>query len=191
MNKISIFKKPAIIKLWLGRAVPVYVFLVLSFIIIKFGLTAYLKHKYPPLIKEDTIFGVRVPFAKRVYKDRWLVTYDKWSPYFYVTVIGIAGIWMFVLLGSTSEVARDLSMSALEKSDKEEAADDLSRAIYNLKIAASFSLDENLIDDINKKIEQLKSSLSSKSAVLNKTFTGQKHADSGKTVLKQTSDNAD
>jgi hypothetical protein len=191
MNKISIFKKPAIIKLWLGRAVPVYVFLVLSFIIIKFGLTAYLKHKYPPLIKEDTIFGVRVPFAKRVYKDRWLVTYDKWSPYFYVTVIGIAGIWMFVLLGSTSEVARDLSMSALEKSDKEEAADDLSRAIYNLKIAASFSLDENLIDDINKKIEQLKSSLSSKSAVLNKTFTGQKQADSGKTVVKQTSDNAD
>jgi hypothetical protein len=183
---MNVFKRTAIIKLWLKRAIPVYLFLIVSFITIKYGLTSYLKHKYPPLIKEDTILGVRLPFANRVlHRDRWLVAYGEWSPYFYLVATGIACIWMFVLLKSTSEIANDLSMAALEKSDKAEAANDLSQAIYNLKVAASFTIDEKLTDDINKKIDKLKSSLSSRSTILNKTVAEQKQIEPDKTVVKQ------
>ncbi len=183
---MNILKRPAIIKLFLKRAIPAYLFLIVSFIAIKYGLTSYLQHKYPSIVKDETVLGIRLPFAKRVvYRDRWLVVYDKWSPYLYVTVIGITCIWIFFLLKSTSEMANDLSMSALEKSDKAEAADDLSQAIYNLKVAASFTADEKLVDDINKKIEKLKSSLYTRTTILNKTVTEQKQAEPDKTVVKQ------
>ncbi len=184
MNIMDAVKKPALIKLWLARALPVYIFLLFSFIGIKYGLASYLQHKYPPVIKEDRIFGVRIPFAKRVYKDKWLTAYDKWSPYFYFTALGIACIWMVVLLKATAENANDLYMSALEKADKSEAENNLSQAIFNLKKASFFSIDPRVIEDINKKIERLKVSLASKSVLLDKTLQEEKQKASDKTVIK-------
>ena len=191
MNSLRILKKPAIIKLWLRRSLPVYLFVIVSFVTIKYGLTAYLKHKHPPIVKDDTVFGVRLPFAKRVYRERWLTAYDKWSPYFFLVATGIAGLWMFALLKSTSDVAHDLSMAALEKSDKAETSGDLSQAIYNLKVATSFSMDDALIDSMNQKIEKLKFSLSSRSSLLSKTLTGQDRTEPEKTVVKQATDSTD
>ena len=191
MNSLRALKKPAIIKLWLKRSLPVYVFVIVSFITIKYGLTAYLKHKYPPIVKDDTVLGIRLPFAKRVYRERWLTAYDKWSLYFFLVATGIAGLWMFALLKSTSEVAHDLSMAALEKSDKAETGGDLSQAIYNLKVATSFSMDDALIDRMNQKIEKLKFSLSSRSALLSRTLDGQAPGEPGKTVVKQAAGPAD
>lgn len=191
MNIMDAVKKPALIKLWLVRALPVYIFLLFSFIGIKYGLASYLQHKYPPVIKEDKIFGVRIPFAKRVYKDKWLAAYGTWSPYFYFTALGIACIWMVVLLKSTAENANDLYMSALEKADKSEAENNLSQAIYNLKKASFFIIDPQVIEDINKKIERLKVSLASKSVMLDKTLKEEKQTVSDKTVIKPITGNTD
>lgn len=182
---VKALKRPALAGLWLRRAVPVYVVLIVSLVAVKFGLTAYLQHKYPPVVKNDRVFGVRLPFLHKVYHDRWLVEYDKWSLYAYILVAGLAGVWMLVLLKSTAERANGLVQEALEKAENARTHNELSRSMYNLKVAASYSLDESQRQDLHQKIEHLKSRLSARPAAFPPAGGVEHLADPGKTVVRQ------
>jgi len=190
MKVFTIFKKPAIIKLWLKRAIPAYIFLIVSIIAIKYGLASYLKHKYPPIVREEKVLGI-FDVGKKIYINRWQKVYNRWSPYFYITAVAITGAWMLILLKSTSEKAEFLSISAIEKADKAESMNDLSQAIYNLKNAAAFSLDDKQVDMINQRIDALKASLSSRQTNINKAYVEQTIVSVDKTVVKQSADTMD
>ncbi len=163
-----------------------YVFLIVSLIAIKFGLTAYLKHEYPPVIKDDRVFGVRLPFLHKVYHDKWLEEYDTWSPYWYLLAAGIAGVWMLVILKSTAEMADGLVRTARDKAEQAQSQNDLSRALYNFKVAASYCLDEIQRMDINQKIEGVKSLLSAKSVSNAPAGAAERPSDPAKTMVRQT-----
>ncbi len=186
MNKIEAAKKPAIVKLWLIKSVRVYIFIIVSFIGIKYGLTFYFKHKYPPETKKS-FFGI---FSENSHSDKWLTLYDKWSTYFYLAAISAAGLWMIILIKPTLEEADYLLINALKKADDAEAGNDLSLAFYNLKIASSLSINRETLKRINERIEKIRSSLSSSISISKaKPDRRIKTVDIDNTVVKKTINN--
>ncbi|MCL5276344.1 MAG: hypothetical protein M1517_00950, partial [Deltaproteobacteria bacterium] len=77
MSMWSAVKRPAIAKLWLIRAIPVYLFVMLSFMAVRYGFKPYLQHKYPTIVKRQKFLFFDV--GKKVYRDRWLSVYNKWD----------------------------------------------------------------------------------------------------------------
>ncbi|MCL4557457.1 MAG: serine/threonine protein kinase, partial [Deltaproteobacteria bacterium] len=159
------------------------VFVMLSFMAVRYGFKPYLQHKYPTIVKRQKFLFFDV--GKKVYRDRWLSVYNKWSPYLYYGAAAVACVWMLVLLKSTVEKANDLSLSALERAEKAEAANEMSQAVYNLKVASSFTTDVRLVEDIQKKVEEMKASLTSQSTGLGKESTGRKQRGPDRTAVKR------
>lgn len=187
MNIFAIFSRPKILKLWLKKAIPVYIFLILSILAIHYELPVYLKHKYPPVVKEERLLGI-FDVGKKVYISKWHSVYNKWSTYLYLISIGITAAWMLLLLRPSIESADNIAISSIEKADKAESENDFSKAIYNLKKAAALTLNDEQVKDINKRIEMLRSSLSTGSTTINKTLVGKMQEDPNKTVVKQQTD---
>ncbi|MGB9735925.1 MAG: serine/threonine protein kinase [bacterium] len=190
MNLFRVFKKPEILKLWLKKAIPAYIFFIISILAINYVLPVYLKHKYPPIVREERLLGI-FDVGKKVYISKWRTVYNKWTPYLYLISIGITTGWMLMLIRSAIDSADNLAIIEIEKADKAESENDLSKAIYNLKKAVSLTLNEEQIKGINNRIEALKSSLSTGSTVLNKTSTVHVQIDPNKTIVKQPVDNVD
>ncbi len=183
MSRWDVVRRPAVIRLWLKRAMPVYLFVILSLLAIRYGFKPYLRHKYPTIVKKEKFLFFNV--GRRVYRGKWVRVYNTWSPFLFSGTAAIACLWMLLLLKSTVERANDLSIAALEKAEKAQAADEMSQAIYYLKVASSFTADARLREDINRKIQEMKSSLASRTTGLGRTFPARAEPGLDKTAVQQ------
>lgn len=159
MNGIKVFKRPAVTKLWLKKGIPVYLFLAAAVIAIEVLLPVYYKHKYPPVKKSEYLGGL---FEIKHKSDVWQKKYSTASFSWYLASLGIASVWMLVLLGPALDDAEKLSTSAVRKAEEAESRGDFSQAIYHLKTAAALSVDERTRKDREDRVRRIQEILNNK-----------------------------